>query len=298
MENPEDKTLDFAISYAGEQSDIATEIDRRLTELGFFVFFAERSRLNLAGQDGESLFLSIFSEAKQVIVLISEEYKQKEWTRYEWDVIRKRENINRFIPVRIDDTMILGLPSNVLYLEFTGGNYANIVDAAVSRLLSYEQSQGLSRPTEYESILHALQHDSKGALSQAYQLVKDKRRRTPLENYPVPSDRLPAYRIVEREWFNFSVVRRLSVKIVVPSGADRNSIRFDLMHCAASHFNAAKPDAIMVFAYLDEGPNTDTDAFFTAGRAIFAPFGKWEKAQDGVAYNLPISDFEFALDFA
>jgi hypothetical protein len=54
----------------------------------------------------------------------------------------------------------------------------------------------------------------------------------------------------------------------------------------------------MVFAYLDEGPNTDTDAFFTAGRAIFAPFGKWEKAQDGVAYNLPISDFEFALDFA
>ena len=298
MEAPEDKTLDFAISYAGEQSDIATEIDRRLTELGFFVFFAERSRLNLAGEDGESLFLSIFSEAKEVIVLISEQYKRKEWTRYEWDVIRKRENINRFIPVRIDETMMPGLPSNILYLEFTGDNYADIVDATVSRLLAYEQSQGISRPSEYESILHALRNDSKGALSQAYQLVKDKRRRTPLENCQVPDNGSPTYKIVEREWFNFSVVRRLSVKILVPADADRDSIRFDLVHCAASHFNAAKPDAIMVFAYFDEGSKTDIDTFFTAGRAIFAPFGKWEKAQDGLAYNLPTSDFAFALDFA
>jgi len=293
----ESKRLDFAISYAGEQASIAKEIDKRLRELGFFVFFAERSRLDLVGKDGESLFLHIFSEAKQVIILISEEYKKKEWTRYEWDVILKRDNINRFIPIRIDDAVILGLPSNILFQPFTGENYGDIFDASVSRLLSYEQLQGIRRPSEYEKILSSIQHESKGALSQAYQLVKDRRHRTPLDDCQVPADGVPSYKIVEREWFNFSVVRRLSVKILIPNGADRASIRFNLSHCCASHFNAAKPDAILVFAYYDQGENTDIDSVFTAGRAIFAPFGKWKKAEDGVAYNLPTSDFEVALDF-
>ena len=128
--------------------------------------------------------------------------------------------------------------------------------------------------------------------------MKDKRRRSPLDDCHVPTDGVPSYKIVEREWCNFSVVRRLSVKILIPNGADRPSIRFNLIHCCASHFNAAKPDAIMVCAYFDQGKDTDIDSFFTSGRATFAPFGKWEKAQDGVAYNLPTSDFEFALDFA
>ena len=294
----EDKRVDFAISYAGEQAYIAKEIDKRLTELGFFVFFAERSRLNIVGRDGETLFLHVFAEAKEVIVLISEDYKRKEWTRYEWDVIKGRDNVNRFIPVRIDGALILGLPSNILHLEFTGDNYSDIINAAVLQLLSYEQSEGISRPTEYEQILDSIRSDSKGTLSQAYQLVKDHRRRTPLDDCDIPTYGTPSYSIVEREWFNFSVVRRLSVKVLIPNHSHRDTIRFNLMHCAASHFNAAKPDAIMIFAYFDTGPDTDIESIFTAGRAIFAPFGKWDKAQDGVAYNLPTSDFEYDLDFA
>jgi hypothetical protein len=292
-----DKRVDFAISYAGEQTNIAMEIDKRLRELGFFVFYAERNRLNIIGKDGETLFQNIFFEAKQVIVLISEEYKRKEWTRYEWDVIRKRDNINRFIPVRIDDTIILGLPSNILYLEFKNQNYNEIIDAAVYQLLSYEHSEGIARSSEYDKIFNSIQNESKGALAQAYQLVKDHRRRSPLDDCVIPKDGIPLYKIAEREWFNFSVVKRLSVKILIPNGVDKDIIRFNLKHCAASHFNAAKPDAIIVFAYFDEGENTDIELPFTAGRVIFAPFGDWGKAQDGVAYNLPTSSFEFALDF-
>lgn len=292
------QTVDFAISYAGEDEAVAREIDRRLTELGFSVFFAARSRAALVGADGEQLFERLFSNAKQVVVFISESYKKKEWTRYEWDVIRKRENINRFIPVRIDDALMLGLPSSIIYLSFTGENYQEIVETCVRRLLSYEQAQGCQRPTEYERILEALQQDSQGALAQAYQLVRDQRTRSPLGDCDVPDIGTPCYEVVEKEWYDFSVIRRLSLKVLLPRSASRECVRSNLIHCAATHFNTYKPDAVMVFGYFDEGESTDIDSVFTAGRAVFAPFGKWEKAQDGMAYNIPTSEFKFSVDFA
>ena len=32
--------------------------------------------------------------------------------------------------------------------------------------------------------------------------------------------------------------------------------------------------------------------------AFFAPFGKWEKALDGFAYNIPVKEFDYSVDFA
>ena len=39
-------------------------------------------------------------------------------------------------------------------------------------------------------------------------------------------------------------------------------------------------------------------SWLRSGRVIFAPFGAWEKAQNGVAHHLPTSEFEFAVDVA
>jgi hypothetical protein len=30
---------------------------------------------------------------------------------------------------------------------------------------------------------------------------------------------------------------------------------------------------------------------------VFAPFGRWEKAQDGVAHYMPVKEFEFKKGF-
>ncbi len=290
--------VDFAISYAGEEKAVAKEIDTRLRELDFNVFFADRNRPLLLGADGEIFFERMFSEAKQVVVLISKNYKSKPWTRFEWDVIQKRENINRFIPVRIDDTPIVGLPSNIIYFPFNGDNYQEIVDACVEKLLIYEQAQGITRPSEYETFLTAIKSGSKGATARAYQLVKDKRTRSPLDDCEIPQGMAPAYRVVDLEWVNVSVVKRLSIKVIVPKNSSREAVLFNLKYCAASHFNAYKPDALMVFGYFDEGENTDTNFVYTAGRVEFAPFGDWERAEEGVAYNIPTSEFEFSVDLA
>lgn len=292
-------SVDFAISYAGEDIEVAREIARRLRELDFWVFLAESERPLLVGVDAEGFFERLFAEAKQVIALISKDYKRKDWPRFEWDVILERDLERRFIPVRLDDTRILGLPSKILHLRFRGDNYDEIVEACVKQLLLLERDCGIHRPTEYERVLNAIKNESKGALPEAYQLVIDHRKRTPLGDCELPTgDFKPSYEVIEGEWSNFSVVRRRSVKILVPVGLSRDELRFNLQHCAASQFNAFKPDAVMVFAYARTPNRRTIDGPYTAGRVVFAPFGKWEKAQDGVAYNIPASEFEYSLDFA
>jgi hypothetical protein len=292
-------TVDFAISYAGEDSAVAEALSARLRELGFECFMAGEQTHLLAGIDAEQFFDRLFTEAKVVLTLISRAYKEKEWTRFEWDVIRERPKPARYLPVKLDESVrILGLPSNIIYLTLQDG-YEPVIRACVDRLLSYEAVLGERRETEFERILRAVRDNSKGALAQAYQLVRDKRSRDPLADTPIPTshDFAPSYQVVSKEWSSFSMVRRLVLRVVVAPRLGTDALTWNLKHCAAIHFNAYKPDAIMVLAYLNEDAS-DITGPFSAGRCVFAPFGRWEAAQDGVAYNIPVSEFDYEIRIA
>lgn len=289
-----DAPVDFAISYAGEDEKTVNEVVLRLRELGFDVFYARDVRSLLVGSDGENIFERLFTEAKEVVAFISDAYRRKHWPRFEWDVIKDRKE--RFIAVRLDDTRIVGLPSNVFYMPFQGSNYDEIVRVCVDRLRAFEAYQGIRRPSDYETILNAIRNESRGALAEAYQLVKDKRKRDPLAPLPLP-EREMKNRLINETWVNFSVVKRRSVKIAVPSKLSQEELRAELQGAAIQQFNAFRPDAVMVLGYIDKGESTNVDVPFSAGRAVLAPFGKWEKAQDGVAYNIPSNEFEFTMDF-
>lgn len=293
----EEYSVDFAVSYAGEDAHIVGNIASRLQKLGFEVFFARERNHLLAGRDGEEFFEWLFRIAKQVIVFVSEQYKKKEWTRYEWDIIRERDPENRFIPVRLDDTKLLGLSSNILYLPFRGDNYDEIVHVCAKKLILFEKLNGIRRETEFESILKAIEEDSEGSLAKAYQLVVDGRERAPLEDYPFPkSDYTALYDVVQEEWCDFSRIRRLVARVVVPPNLSEDELQFNLEHCATVLFNQFKPDAVMVLGYKDDPNGYTVDGHYTAGRAVLAPFGKWEKAEEGFAYNIPTNQFRFSVD--
>lgn len=289
-------TYDFAISYAGEDIDKAQKIANSLKEFSqdFNVFFAPNEKEKLIGLDGEDFFEKLFSEAKQVIVLISEFYKKKLWTRFEWDIILDRDQENRFIPIRLDNAKIYGLPSNIMYLRYDMNHISELIKTCVKKLILFEKSRGIKRPTEFEKNFKKIKNDSKGSLAKAFQLVKDNRKRTLLEDLPLPNDDYkPSYKEKNEEWYNFSVIRRLSVKIEVPPGLSEDELKFNIKHCAISKFNHYKPDAIRIFASCTESP--DTIYMFNAGRVDFAPFGKWEKAEEGFAYNIPSKEFQFEI---
>jgi hypothetical protein len=295
IRNSSDGTIDFALSYAGEDIEIARTVAQQLRELSFTVFLADEQRYSLVGIDGETFFERLFTQAKQVITFISESYRAKDWTRFEWDVIRKRKFENRYIPIRLDDTRILGLSSNIIYLKWTGENLQEVVDTCVQRLLIFERDAGIKRPTMYERILAEMQYGSRGALAKAYQLVKDGRERDPLSDAEMPMGPwTPQYEIVESRWFNFSRVKRRGLKVRLPKQMERDELVFNLKHCCIKEFNDLKPDAVSVGGY---SLNANIDGPADLAILEFAPFGDWGKAEEGVAYNLPTVEFDFNIRF-
>lgn len=294
-----DMEYDFAISYADEDRAIADEIYKRLKQTyeDFKIFFAPFEQHNLVGKDGESFFEDLFSKCSEVIVLVSRSYRAKKWTRFEWDVILERNAANRFIPVKIDDAKIIGLPSNVIYVSFSG-NYDEIVELCIKKLLLYEKERGIKRESEYSKILNSLKL-SEGSLDKAYQLVVDNRHRTPLDDIHVPNLMQPKYEIVSTENLDYSMLKRIQIRVALPPRLTKEEVRLNLEHCMALVFNKEKPDALSLFAYCRESASFfGFKSKFNVARADFAPYGKWERAEEGFAYNLPVSKFEFRFEFA
>lgn len=289
---------DFAISYAGENRSIAEDICNKIKEKygDYSVFLAENEKHQFIGKDGERFFEKIFSKSKQVIVIISKYYRQKKWTRFEWDVILERSAENMFIPIKLDDTKIIGLPSNIVYIPYKN-NSTEIAKIAIYKLLQYEKKQGILRKTDFEKTYDSIKN-SEGALDKAYQLVKDKRKRTPLANIDYPKSHYkPKYKIVGNKWLNFSVIRRLQLKIQFPNGLSKDEVRFNIKHCGAKEFNKEKPDALAIFAYCKDENFNGFDCMYNVAKADFAPYGKWEKAEEGFTYNLPIEKFSWKIEF-
>ena len=54
-------------------------------------------------------------------------------------IILERNKENRFIPIKLDDVKILGMPSNIIYETITGANYDEIADLCIKKLLLFEK---------------------------------------------------------------------------------------------------------------------------------------------------------------
>lgn len=291
-------TYDFAISYAGEDKEIADGIYNSLKEKyqDFNIFYAAKDRNKLVGTDGEEFFENLFNTAKQVVVVLSESYKKKEWTRYEWDIIKERNKENRCIPIKVDNVKILGLPSNFIYLKFNG-DYEDIANLCIEKLVIFEKSIGFERKSDLQKMIEALEN-SRGTVDKAVQLVMDNRKRTPLKDISYPSDKfVKSYNVVKIEELPYSKLLRLSISIDLPDNLNKEEVTFNIKYCTADYFNKRKPDALKIFVYSSKASNFIEYQKFNVARADFAPFGDWGQAEEGFAYNLPSDKFDWKIEF-
>lgn len=289
---------DFAISYAGEDTEIANGIYQSLIEKydDFKIFFAQRDRNILIGKDGEEFFENLFNSAKQVIVILSESYKKKEWTRYEWDIIKERNKENRCIPIKVDNVKILGLPSNFIYLKFNG-NYEDIANLCIEKIVTYEKDEGIIRKSSLQKLTEALEN-SRGTVDKSVQLVVDKRKRNPLKDIRFPNgDFKASYKIIKTEELPYSTIQRIIARIDLPDNLTKEEVSFNLKYCTAEIFNEKKPDALGIFAYCSKASNFLGFEKFNVAKSDFAPFGDWGQAEQGFAYNLPADKFDWKIDF-
>lgn len=97
---------DFALSFAGEDRCLAEAITNSLTEREISVFYDKNEQHRILANDVEEYLAPIYrSESRFVIVLLSRNYPQKNWTKFESDQFKHRFGENAVIPIRYKDMM-------------------------------------------------------------------------------------------------------------------------------------------------------------------------------------------------
>lgn len=130
--------FDVAISFAGENREIAKSIALILEERGLKVFYDDFEKVSLWGKNLYDHLEHIYTEAARVcIMLLSEQYAEKSWTSHERKSAQARafrERREYILPIRIDDTKIPGLPETIGYLNYCDFTNEQIADLTIRKL--------------------------------------------------------------------------------------------------------------------------------------------------------------------
>lgn len=94
---------DFALSFAGEDREVAEALFNELTHRETEVFYDRNEQHRIAGNDVEEYLAPIYSsEAAHVLVLLSASYPKKIWTKFESQQFAQRMGSGAVIPIWFD----------------------------------------------------------------------------------------------------------------------------------------------------------------------------------------------------
>lgn len=143
--NVSEFTYDVAISFAGEDRQVARDLATRLLARNYRVFYDEFQQADLWGADLAEVLESVYGEQSHYcVIVISESYANKVWTRHELRsaieaALFKEDRDAYILPLRRDDTRLPGLRRTVGYLDLRNMGLDDVI-----KLLS----QKLGRPSE------------------------------------------------------------------------------------------------------------------------------------------------------
>lgn len=147
-----DFKYDIALTFAGEDRATAARIAEILKEYGISIFYDKFEKANLWGKDLYEYLADIYTnQARYCIMLISSHYAKKLWITHERKSAQARafrERSEYILPVRLDDTMIPGVPETIGYIDLRKTSVKELVDIILKKL----GSSGLI--SSAESLMH------------------------------------------------------------------------------------------------------------------------------------------------
>jgi hypothetical protein len=110
---------DFAISFAGENRDLAKSIADLLEILDCTVFYDQYYEANYLGTAWSKQFKEIFgTKSRYVVCLLDKHHAEKIWPTFERECFTPRVVDNEVIPVYLDDTPFVGIPKDIVGIDF------------------------------------------------------------------------------------------------------------------------------------------------------------------------------------
>lgn len=136
-DNVKPKEFEIAISFAGENRQLAKYIADQLVSIDVSVFLDEHYEANYLGKAWSKEFERIFVEDSNfVLCLLDTNHKDKIWPTFERDCFRKRIPNAEVIPVYLDDTVFVGIPEDIVGIKFKwDSNILNWQDKVESEIV-------------------------------------------------------------------------------------------------------------------------------------------------------------------
>lgn len=118
-EEPKTYSYDVAISYAGEDRELVEELANCLKGHGVQIFYDQFETAELWGKNLYEHLADIYTNKARYCILFVSQYSNKVWPKHERRSAQVRavsQESEYLLPVRIDDTPVLGL-EHVKYLD-------------------------------------------------------------------------------------------------------------------------------------------------------------------------------------
>lgn len=129
---------EVALSFAGEDRQIARRLAEGLREKEVAVFYDEYEKAQLWGKDLYAHLSEIYkNKARFCVMLISAAYAKKLWTNHERKSAQARaflESEEYILPVRVDDTQIPGVLETTGYLDLRAIEIDEVVEMLLKKL--------------------------------------------------------------------------------------------------------------------------------------------------------------------
>lgn len=120
--------FDVAISFAGENRELAKLIADQLDACDCAVFYDEYFETNYLGKAWHKSFTEIFGEKSRFVVcLLDKNHLEKIWPTFERECFTPRVAEAAVIPIYLDDTPVPGIPKDIIGIQFK--NYTVLGDA-------------------------------------------------------------------------------------------------------------------------------------------------------------------------
>ncbi|MBK7208137.1 MAG: TIR domain-containing protein [Elusimicrobia bacterium] len=125
--NTRSAEFDFAISFAGENRELARIIANQLKTLDTHVFFDEQFEVNFLGRAWSTEFERIFKRDSHLVVcLLDENYRTKIWPTFERECFLPRVKDGEVIPIFLDSATFPGIPNDLVGIHFRFDNTKTI----------------------------------------------------------------------------------------------------------------------------------------------------------------------------
>lgn len=139
-ETDRDFEFDIAISFAGENRELAKFIVDQLVELDISSFYDKNYEDNYLGGPWSKHFKEVFTDRSRLVVaLLDKHHLEKVWPTFERDCFEVRVPQSEVIPIHLDDTIFPGFPKDLVSIHHKLGgaietNRDSIIDNIVLRI--------------------------------------------------------------------------------------------------------------------------------------------------------------------